>query len=79
MAYALATALFGGSTPMMSTWLIEITGNKAAPGLWMAFAGTCGLIATVAIYSQKMRGYQGSTVGLTERLVFACIIAHPLR
>lgn len=32
---------------------VAITGNKAAPGLWMAFAGACGLIATVAIYGQK--------------------------
>lgn len=53
LAYALATALFGGFTPLMSTWLIEITGNKAAPGLWMAFAGACGLAATAALYSRR--------------------------
>jgi len=51
LAYALATALFGGFTPLVSTWLIEATGNKAAPGLWMAFAGACGLIATIVVYS----------------------------
>jgi MHS family citrate/tricarballylate:H+ symporter-like MFS transporter len=50
LAYALATALFGGFTPMVSTWLIEATGNKAAPGLWMAFAGACGLVATIILY-----------------------------
>jgi MHS family citrate/tricarballylate:H+ symporter-like MFS transporter len=50
LAYALATALFGGFTPMVSTWLIEATGNKAAPGLWMAFAGACGLVATIIVY-----------------------------
>ena len=50
LAYALATALFGGFTPLVSTWLIEATGNKAAPGLWMAFAGACGLIATILVY-----------------------------
>ena len=32
LAYALATALFGGFTPLVSTWLIEVTGNRAAPG-----------------------------------------------
>lgn len=50
LAYSLATALFGGFTPLVSTWLIEQTGNKAAPGLWLAFAGACGLIATLIIY-----------------------------
>jgi MFS transporter, MHS family, citrate/tricarballylate:H+ symporter len=51
LAYALATALFGGFTPLVSTWLIEATGDRAAPGIWLAFAGACGLIATVVIYS----------------------------
>jgi MHS family citrate/tricarballylate:H+ symporter-like MFS transporter len=50
LAYALATALFGGFTPLVSTWLIEATGNKAAPGLWMGFAGACGLVATFIVY-----------------------------
>jgi MHS family citrate/tricarballylate:H+ symporter-like MFS transporter len=53
LAYALATALFGGFTPLVSTWLIETTGNQAAPGMWMAFAGACGLIATILIYSRS--------------------------
>jgi MHS family citrate/tricarballylate:H+ symporter-like MFS transporter len=50
LAYALATAIFGGFTPLVSTWLIDETGNKAAPGLWMAFAGLAGLVATLLIY-----------------------------
>lgn len=50
LAYSLATALFGGFTPMVATWLIETTGDKAAPGYWLAFAGASGLVATLALY-----------------------------
>jgi MHS family citrate/tricarballylate:H+ symporter-like MFS transporter len=50
LAYSLATALFGGFTPAVSTWLIAETSNKAAPGLWLAFAGGCGVVATLLIY-----------------------------
>lgn len=50
LAYSLATALFGGFTPLISTWLIESTGDKASPGYWMAMAGGMGLIATALIY-----------------------------
>jgi len=50
LAYSLATALFGGFTPLVSTWLIETTGDKAAPGYWMSFAAVCGLTATLALY-----------------------------
>ena len=50
LAYALATAVFGGFTPAVSTWLIAFTGDKAAPGLWMSGAAACGLVATWLIY-----------------------------
>ncbi|ALK99655.1 major facilitator transporter [Massilia sp. WF1] len=50
LAYSLATALFGGMTPLVSTWLIEATGDKAAPGFWMAAAGAISLIATFLVY-----------------------------
>jgi MHS family citrate/tricarballylate:H+ symporter-like MFS transporter len=53
LAYALATALFGGFTPLVSTWLIDATANNAAPGMWMAFAGACGLVATFLAYSNS--------------------------
>jgi len=50
LAYSLATAIFGGFTPAIATWLIEVTNDKAAPGLWMSFAAICGLIATLILY-----------------------------
>jgi MHS family citrate/tricarballylate:H+ symporter-like MFS transporter len=52
LAYSLATAL-GGFTPAISTALIEATGNKAAPGLWMSFAALCGLIATFMLLGKR--------------------------
>jgi len=50
LAYSLATALFGGFTPAVSTYLIKVTGNNGAPGLWMIFAAVCGLIGTLVLY-----------------------------
>lgn len=58
LAYSLATALFGGFTPMIATWLIEITGNKAMPGLWLSMAAAIGLIATLA--SRRLPDETGS-------------------
>jgi len=49
LAYALATTL-GGFTPAIATWLNKETGDKAALSYWLAFAGACGLIATLVIY-----------------------------
>jgi len=50
LAYSLATAVFGGFTPLISTWLIDTTGNRASPGYWLAFAGLCGAFAAFTIY-----------------------------
>lgn len=53
LAYSLATALFGGFTPAVSTWLIKLTGDKGAPGFWMMFAAACGLTGTLILYKRK--------------------------
>jgi MHS family citrate/tricarballylate:H+ symporter-like MFS transporter len=53
LAYSLATAIFGGFTPAIATGLIQWTGDKAAPGLWMTFAALCGLGATLVLYRKK--------------------------
>lgn len=48
LAYSLATAVFGGFTPAISTYLIKVTGNKAIPGAWLAFAAGLALVAILA-------------------------------
>jgi MFS family permease len=47
LAYSLATAVFGGFTPAISTYLIHITDNHAVPGLWLSVAAACGLTGTL--------------------------------
>jgi MFS family permease len=44
LAYSLATAVFGGFTPAISTYLIHATQNPAVPGLWLSAAAVCGLV-----------------------------------
>lgn len=53
LAYSTATAVFGGFTPVISTALIEYTGDKASPGYWMSFAAICGLLATCYLYRRS--------------------------
>lgn len=53
LAFSLATALFGGFTPAVSTYLIEVLHDKAAPGYWLSFAALCGLCATLGLYRRR--------------------------
>ena len=47
LAYSLATALFGGFTPAICTYLIEATKNQAIPGAWLSAAAAMGLAAAL--------------------------------
>jgi len=47
LAFSLATALFGGFTPAISTLLVHATGNRAVPGLWLTAAAAISLTATL--------------------------------
>lgn len=49
LAYSLATALFGGFTPAVSSYLIHITGDKAMPGAWLTLAAVCGFIGSLCL------------------------------
>lgn len=44
LAFSLATAIFGGFTPAICTYLIERTGSKAAPAWWLMLAAAISLV-----------------------------------
>jgi len=61
MSYSLATALFGGFTPAVSSYLIHVTGDKSMPGLWLTLAALCGLAGTLLI-PRLLKQYQAERV-----------------
>jgi hypothetical protein len=59
LAYSLATAIFGGFTPAIATWLIAQTGDKAVPGLWLSAAAVVGLTASLLLARRHRRSATG--------------------
>lgn len=49
MMYATSIALFGGTTQLVITWLIHITGNPMAPAWYLVAATAVGQIAFMLI------------------------------
>ena len=49
LAFVTATAIFGGFTPAICTYLVEVTGNRAAPALWLSLAAGISLIAALVL------------------------------
>ncbi len=48
LAYSL-TAVLGGFTPAICTYLIHVTGNRAMPGAWLSVAAVIGLSAALTL------------------------------
>jgi MFS family permease len=52
LAYSLATTI-GGSTPVIVTYLIHETGNRAMPGAWLSVAAAVAFVSTWVTRSRK--------------------------
>ena len=49
LMYNFAVMFFGGLAPAINTWLVQATGNKAAPVFYISFAALVGLVG-LAVY-----------------------------
>ena len=67
LAYSLATAVFGGFTPLISTALIKQTGDKAVPAAWLAFAAAVSIIG--ALLARRSMRNSHVVAGALETLV----------
>jgi len=46
-AYNASIGFFGGTTPMIATWLITSTGNSIAPAYWVSATGAISLLTAI--------------------------------
>jgi MFS family permease len=53
LAYSIATGLFGGFTPALSTYLVHATANPASPGLWLSASAAISCLALLCL--QRVR------------------------
>ncbi len=47
LAYNASIGFFGGTTPMVSAWLIKSTGNPISPAYWVTAAGAVSLLTVL--------------------------------
>jgi MFS transporter, MHS family, citrate/tricarballylate:H+ symporter len=69
LAYSLAAALFGTSTPLLSKQLIRHFGD-AAPALWLCAAALCSIVGALLLYRRgaKSQPTDGSAQAAAARL-----------
>ncbi|MFJ1254129.1 MFS transporter [Cupriavidus sp. CuC1] len=49
VAYNIPVAIFGGSAPLLSTWLIKVTGDITSPWYFYVGTGVCSLVALLCL------------------------------
>jgi len=49
LCYNIAIAVFGGTSPLISTWLVQQTGNSAAPALYLMVLAVISLAAMLTL------------------------------
>ena len=49
VGYNTSLALFGGTAPLVATWLISKTGNLASPALYVAAIAVLSAVATLTL------------------------------
>jgi MFS family permease len=62
LAFSLATALFGGFTPAISTYLIRATGNSAIPGAWLSLTAAMGIAALALLARHRSPEFSATEV-----------------
>ncbi|HLS92063.1 MAG TPA: MFS transporter [Microbacterium sp.] len=60
IAYNLSVSLFGGTTPLFSEWLIQVTGNTYMPAFYIMFFALLGGIAALTMSESARRPLVGS-------------------
>jgi MHS family proline/betaine transporter-like MFS transporter len=57
VSYNVSFSLFGGTAPFIATYLVNATGNKAAPGLYLMMGAVIALFAIIkGINNEKIAG-----------------------
>ena len=47
LAFNIAEGYFGGTTPLIASWLVSATGNPLMPGYWVALSGAITLVTAL--------------------------------
>jgi MHS family proline/betaine transporter-like MFS transporter len=60
-AYNASIGFFGGTTPMIAAWLIEVTGDPISPAYWVSIAGVITLLTAVFLVRETAFEVDGRT------------------
>ena len=76
VAYNVSVSLFGGTTPLFSQGLIELTGNTLMPAFYIMFFAALGLVALLSMRETARRPLLGSVPTVETTAEARDLVAH---
>jgi MFS transporter, MHS family, proline/betaine transporter len=60
VAFNVSVSLFGGTTPLLASWLVERSGDNLIPGYYLMIAGAIGVVSALFLRETAGRPLRGS-------------------
>ncbi len=60
ISYNISVSLFGGTTPLLASYLVDATGNTLVPAFYLMVAGAIGLVSAFFLHETAGRPLRGS-------------------
>ena len=55
--FNISISIFGGTTPLVASWLVHITGNNLAPAFYLMFVSIIGLIVLLTLFKDTSKNH----------------------
>lgn len=78
VTYNISASIFGGTTPLLVSWLINLTGNRLVPAYYLIFAGVVGMIVvTYFVKETSGKSLRGSPPAVAEQQEIQEVLEEP--
>ncbi len=76
--FNISVSVFGGTTPLVATWLVHETGNNIAPGFYWLIVSIIGLIVVVFLFKDTSKqSLKGSYPTVSNEKEFKIAVENP--
>ncbi len=67
IGFNVSVSLFGGTTPLVTAWLVDTTGNPLMPAYYLMGAAVIGIVSVLALAETARRPLKGSPPAVATR------------
>jgi len=67
IGFNVSVSLFGGTTPLVTAWLVDATGNLMMPAYYLMGASVIGIVSVLALHETARKPLKGSPRAVASR------------